>query len=59
MEQAMQVERVEGFRDYIRDVKSGMFPGPEHIVKTPDGLIDQFLAAIAGPETDKENGTRG
>lgn len=43
MEQAMQVERVEGFRDFINDVKSGQFPGPEHIVKAPAGLIEQFL----------------
>lgn len=48
MEQAMQVERVGGFRDYVADVKSGRFPGPEHIVKAPDGLIDQFLAAVDG-----------
>ena len=48
MEQAMQVERVEGFRDYINDVKSGTFPGPEHLVKAPAGLIDQFLAAVDG-----------
>jgi 3-methyl-2-oxobutanoate hydroxymethyltransferase len=48
MEQAMQVERVEGFRDYINDVKSGRFPGPEHIVKAPAGLIYQFLAAVDG-----------
>jgi 3-methyl-2-oxobutanoate hydroxymethyltransferase len=46
MEQAMQVERVEGFRDYINDVKSGVFPGKEHIVKAPEGLIDQFLAVV-------------
>ncbi len=48
MEQAIQEERVGGFRDYIDDVKNGRFPGPEHIVKTPDGLIDQFLAAVEG-----------
>lgn len=48
MEQAMQVERVEGFRDYINDVQSGKFPGPEHIVKAPDGLIDQFREAVDG-----------
>jgi 3-methyl-2-oxobutanoate hydroxymethyltransferase len=48
MEQAMQVERVEGFREYIADVKSGKFPGPEHIVKAPEGLIDQFLASVDG-----------
>lgn len=48
MEQAMQVERVEGFREYIDDVKSGQFPGPKHIVNAPEGLIDQFLAAVDG-----------
>ena len=48
MEQAMQVERIAGFRDYISDVKAGRFPGPEHIVKTPEGLIDQFLDAVGG-----------
>lgn len=46
MEQAIQRERVEGFRDYIADVKNGRFPGPEHIVKAPDGLIHQFLARV-------------
>jgi 3-methyl-2-oxobutanoate hydroxymethyltransferase len=49
MEQDMQIERVEGFRDYIQDVKSGGFPGPGHIVKAPDGLIDGFLANVDGP----------
>ncbi len=48
MEQAMQAERVGGFRDYIDDVKGGQFPGPEHVVKAPEGLIDQFLAAVDG-----------
>jgi 3-methyl-2-oxobutanoate hydroxymethyltransferase len=46
MEQAMQVERVEGFRDYIDDVKTGKFPGPEHIVHAPEGLIEQFLDTV-------------
>lgn len=46
MEQAIQAERVGGFRDYIADVKCGRFPGPEHVVKAPDGLIDQFLAVV-------------
>ena len=49
MEQAIQVERVEGFRDYINDVKSGGFPGPEHVVKAPQGLMEQFLARLDGP----------
>ena len=47
MEQELQNERVEGFRDFIRDVQGGGFPGPEHIVKAPEGLIEQFLAAVA------------
>lgn len=46
MEQELQAERVAGFRDFIRDVQSGGFPGPEHIVKAPDGLIAQFLEAV-------------
>lgn len=46
MEQAIQLERVGGFRDYIDDVKSGGFPGPEHVVNAPKGLIDQFLSAL-------------
>ena len=52
MEQAMQIERVEGFRDYINDVKSEKFPGPKHIVKAPEGLIDQFLAAVDGNQDE-------
>lgn len=48
LEQEMQRERVGGFRDYIADVKNGQFPGPEHIVKAPAGLIDNFLATIDG-----------
>ncbi|MFM7163749.1 MAG: 3-methyl-2-oxobutanoate hydroxymethyltransferase, partial [Planctomycetaceae bacterium] len=47
MEQELQNERVEGFRDFIRDVQGGGFPGPEHIVRAPEGLIEQFLAAVA------------
>jgi 3-methyl-2-oxobutanoate hydroxymethyltransferase len=46
MEQAIQAERVGGFRDYIHDVKNGSFPGPEHIVKAPQGLIEQFLSEL-------------
>ncbi|MEM8734286.1 MAG: 3-methyl-2-oxobutanoate hydroxymethyltransferase [Planctomycetota bacterium] len=47
MEQKIQVERVEGFREFIADVKSGQFPGPKHTVNAPDGLIDQFVAKVA------------
>ncbi|MFN7844583.1 MAG: 3-methyl-2-oxobutanoate hydroxymethyltransferase [Pirellula sp.] len=53
MEQAIQQERVGGFRDYISDVKEGRFPRPEHIVKAPAGLIDQFLATV---DSDRSEG---
>jgi 3-methyl-2-oxobutanoate hydroxymethyltransferase len=43
MRQAMQAERIAGFREFIRDVKSGAFPGPEHVVEAPDGLIRAFV----------------
>ena len=46
LEQALQEDRIGGFRDYIEDVKNGIFPGPEHIVKAPEGLIEQFLASV-------------
>jgi len=46
LEQQMQNERVEGFRDFINDVKGKAFPGPEHVVKAPEGLIEQFLKKI-------------
>ncbi|MCA9058411.1 MAG: 3-methyl-2-oxobutanoate hydroxymethyltransferase, partial [Planctomycetaceae bacterium] len=52
MEQAIQAERVNGFRDYIDDVKSGTFPGHEHIVNAPAGLIDQFRSAVDGSAHD-------
>jgi len=52
MEQAIQAERVSGFRDYIDDVRKGTFPGPGHVVNAPEGLIDEFLAAVDGGEGD-------
>lgn len=49
MKRAMQAERVAGFREFIADVKGGTFPGPQHVIKAPDGLIDAFVkAADAG-----------
>ena len=47
MEQAIQAERVAGFREYIDDVRSGEFPGPKNVVKAPEGLIEQFQTALA------------
>jgi 3-methyl-2-oxobutanoate hydroxymethyltransferase len=43
LREAMQAERIAGFRDFIADVRSGGFPGPEHVVNAPDGLITGFL----------------
>lgn len=41
--QQMQAERVAGFKEFAEEVRSGKFPGPEHIINAPDGLIDDFL----------------
>lgn len=46
MKQAMQAERIAGFKEFIEDVRSGGFPAPGHVVKAPAGLIDDFLKAI-------------
>ncbi len=46
MKQEMQAERVAGFKEFVQDVRSGGFPGPEHVIKAPAGLIDAFLQAV-------------
>ncbi len=46
LQQQLQEERIGGFRDYIDDVQNGKFPGPEHVVNAPSGLIDDFLARV-------------
>ena len=43
LKQAMQAERVAGFREFIDDVRAGTFPGPAHVVKAPAGLIEAFV----------------
>jgi len=43
MKQEMQAERVAGFKEFVDDVKSGNFPGPEHMIKAPADLIKEFL----------------
>lgn len=43
MQEAIQAERIAGFRDFIEDVRSEGFPGPEHIIEAPDGLISAFV----------------
>ena len=46
MKQEMQAERVAGFKEFVQDVRSGGFPGPQHVIKAPEGLIDAFLQAV-------------
>ena len=46
LKKKMQLERVDGFRQFIKEVQSGDFPKKEHIISTPDGLIDDFLKEI-------------
>lgn len=46
LRQEMQAERIAGFKDFIQDVKSGGFPGREHIVEAPDGLIRAFVDQV-------------
>ena len=42
----MQAERVAGFRDYIADVQSGAFPGPEHVINVNKEIVDEFLERL-------------
>jgi 3-methyl-2-oxobutanoate hydroxymethyltransferase len=43
MKQEMQAERIAAFTEFVQDVRSGSFPGAEHVVKAPEGLIDAFV----------------
>ena len=43
MQEAIEAERIAGFKDFIQDVRSERFPGPEHIIEAPDGLISAFV----------------
>ena len=43
MREAMQAERIAGFKEFAADVRSGAFPGPEHVINAPEGLISAFV----------------
>jgi 3-methyl-2-oxobutanoate hydroxymethyltransferase len=46
MKQAMQTERIAGFREFIEDVRSGGFPAAQHVVNAPPGVIEAFLNKV-------------
>ena len=46
MRQKMQEMRVAAFKEYVAEVQSGAFPGPEHIVDVGQDVVDGFLEAI-------------
>jgi 3-methyl-2-oxobutanoate hydroxymethyltransferase len=48
MKQAMQRERVAGFREFVADVREGRFPEARHVIRAPNGLIDGFIDATEG-----------
>jgi len=46
MKEKMQLERVAGFKEFIKDVKTGNFPKTEHVVRASSGLIESFVKAL-------------
>lgn len=42
----LQGERVAAFKEYVADVNSGAYPGPEHSVSMPDAEYDSFLITV-------------
>ena len=47
MKQEMQLERIDGFKEYIKEVKTGEFPKKKHVISAPNGLIEDFLKNIS------------
>ncbi len=50
MKQEMQAERVAGFKEFVEEVRSGAFPTPQHVVKSPPGVIEAFLGKVDGKD---------
>ena len=46
LKQEMQAQRISGFKEFIDDVKSDKFPGPEHVIRAKEGLVDKFVEAV-------------
>ena len=49
MRQHMQQERVSAFREYIADVQTQAFPGPEHVIQAGPELVNAFLEKLDKP----------
>ncbi len=47
MKQEMQLERIDGFKQFIKEVKTGEFPKNKHVVPASNGLIEDFLKNIS------------
>jgi 3-methyl-2-oxobutanoate hydroxymethyltransferase len=45
----LQQERIAAFSEYRRDVESGVYPAPEHIVPITDEAFEAFLRTLGGP----------
>ena len=46
LKQQMQELRVSGFKEFVQDINEGGFPGPEHVIPTPSGLIEEFVKKV-------------
>lgn len=42
----LQEERIAAFSEFKRDVESGEYPAPEHIVRVKDDEFEPFLKQI-------------
>jgi 3-methyl-2-oxobutanoate hydroxymethyltransferase len=42
----VSASRIDAFNEFRGDVKSGAYPGPEHIVRVADEEFDAFLARL-------------
>lgn len=42
----LQQERVAGFAEFVRDIRTGVYPGKEHVVGVPADELKRFLDSI-------------
>ena len=46
LKQAMQEERIAGFKEFVDDVRQNRFPAKEHVIRASGTLIGDFVAAV-------------